>query len=925
MEQETAQEVSRAVDQDYDKHCRVADTEEFMTRLLPVPVSIIKAVREVMEYRGTYSNSRWVAFPESKDNPKEDAVYEAFIKVANAIHDVALSTANRPEEDLKYFSRSAWVDCHSKTPVSLEEDGAHIRPDAFLALDPLKHHIEELEKAEQSKYPVWWLQVLAVVEMKRSNAEKKADWVALIKQIIGYLRRVLREQMDRRFVFGFTMSPSHVIVLIHDRSGVLVTERAIDIHQDPDLFIRLISAFAVLTADKLGFDPTMKLYDQNKKVAIPSYRFKTLAYPKARYDMRWLIKMNDGKEYLTTKTLSIYRAEIMRGRGTLAWAVIPCTSSSDGSVKVFENSEVYVLKQTWRPTSIQNEIHFYVHGRAASSDNIGKICLCEEAEIEGKKDDTATLIRRGLLPIPPPSPIVGEKRVRDENHEPYLYIMTTEKGIELSEKGATELPTPRVRTRNVMATYGWPLKHFSSLKELLQVLRDAIAGHKHLYMNGVLHRDISSGNIIIAQKSNPEAPDTISYGGCLIDLDRAKVGSQNNPAIAIPNARQPLETDEVLEDINPKSIAKDAKRALHRMDDAAQGFKVAGVDHIALKNVANLRIKDDVILYSSSLYPLTYSRTMDYIKEAVVHLARFGHLPDDGVCSAANLRWTEMTLLHSFESGGPKQGSMTGTPPFTSYEIMKPGSPYFPKAREDTDSSLVYHDGIHDVESFFWVLVHMCLTRAGPGGQRREEFCILPKTTTNNKVAAAVSDIDERVKQLRNVVSCLFDNVDIMADEKKRAFTMPMLSFLFERHVIANFHPYFEPLKPLVLEWFSLLRLAHEFHGYEYHSIHDRVLMLFDNALRAMNPAQNLSAAGQKELHLRQQDLEKVKSQGVLNPTDDPQNEPANRTWEPSPTQEKSTSRSQPRTPLTGMPETPTKRSKLGTSNHPLQYRPKGQ
>jgi serine/threonine protein kinase len=48
-------------------------------------------------------------------------------------------------------------------------------------------------------------------------------------------------------------------------------------------------------------------------------------------------------------------------------------------------------------------------------------------------------------------------------------------------------------------------------------------GHKYLYENGVLHRDISPGNILIKWQPSCEAgqPGT---SGCLIDLDHAKKG-----------------------------------------------------------------------------------------------------------------------------------------------------------------------------------------------------------------------------------------------------------------------------------------------------------------------------------------------------------------------------------------------------------------
>jgi len=48
-------------------------------------------------------------------------------------------------------------------------------------------------------------------------------------------------------------------------------------------------------------------------------------------------------------------------------------------------------------------------------------------------------------------------------------------------------------------------------------------GHKYLYERGVLHQDISPGNILIKWQPGYEG-DEPSVSGCLIDLDHAKKG-----------------------------------------------------------------------------------------------------------------------------------------------------------------------------------------------------------------------------------------------------------------------------------------------------------------------------------------------------------------------------------------------------------------
>ncbi|KAJ2911438.1 hypothetical protein MD484_g8976, partial [Candolleomyces efflorescens] len=74
----------------------------------------------------------------------------------------------------------------------------------------------------------------------------------------------------------------------------------------------------------------------------------------------------------------------------------------------------------------------------------------------------------------------------------------------------------RVETRIVMKAYGKTLRHFTSVKELLYALRDAIAGHRAMYKKGTLHRDISLYNILLGK------PETApGYRGILIDFDMA--------------------------------------------------------------------------------------------------------------------------------------------------------------------------------------------------------------------------------------------------------------------------------------------------------------------------------------------------------------------------------------------------------------------
>ncbi|KDQ28289.1 hypothetical protein PLEOSDRAFT_1104955 [Pleurotus ostreatus PC15] len=89
----------------------------------------------------------------------------------------------------------------------------------FLTFSVPFYHISALQAS------IWWLQVICVMEMKRKDSQTGMD---IVKQLIGYLRRILREQLDCRFVFGMTMGPNRMTVWLHDHSGVLGTAESND-------------------------------------------------------------------------------------------------------------------------------------------------------------------------------------------------------------------------------------------------------------------------------------------------------------------------------------------------------------------------------------------------------------------------------------------------------------------------------------------------------------------------------------------------------------------------------------------------------------------------------------------------------------------------------------------------------------------------
>jgi len=84
------------------------------------------------------------------------------------------------------------------------------------------------QAAQLSAVIAWWLHVLVTVEIKPWEPEKIKEHIV---QLMSYLRQILREQMDRRFVPGLLLCRREMTVWIADRSGVLGGKTSFDIHK----------------------------------------------------------------------------------------------------------------------------------------------------------------------------------------------------------------------------------------------------------------------------------------------------------------------------------------------------------------------------------------------------------------------------------------------------------------------------------------------------------------------------------------------------------------------------------------------------------------------------------------------------------------------------------------------------------------------
>ncbi|KAF5340990.1 hypothetical protein D9611_006070 [Ephemerocybe angulata] len=83
----------------------------------------------------------------------------------------------------------------------------------------------------------------------------------------------------------------------------------------------------------------------------------------------------------------------------------------------------------------------------------------------------------------------------------------------------------RTMSRATLTRYGAPLHRFTSQRQVVEALRDAIKGHLNLLKAGVLHQDISIDNILFGEGGG-------EYKGVIIDLGMA--AEVNGPSTYVP-------------------------------------------------------------------------------------------------------------------------------------------------------------------------------------------------------------------------------------------------------------------------------------------------------------------------------------------------------------------------------------------------------
>ncbi|KAI1357851.1 serine/threonine-protein kinase Sgk2 [Xylaria arbuscula] len=419
-----------------------------------------------------------------------------------------------------------WTDFPTTPDEKPVWDWLHSLEEHFLADAPYKLHTTKTANqfkerkgrmdlflqtpATEASSTLWYKDVLVVGEQKKSydTGRFKAD----LLQLTRHVRGVFADQPTRRFIHAFSLCSSMIELWVFDRSGAY-SSGPFDIHDEPDKFAPAFIGYTTMDDDAMGLDT--------------------------------FIEREVGHRYVTLDDANGKQTKVRLDKAMVRHKGIVCRGTT-----CYETQNSHVAKFSWASDKRKLEVE--------------QLKLAEERGVKGvarvvahRQITTIAEMREGLeFPKPhkfrddavhfndPPSATAsantsGNKRkpssdqISDNASRSKRRRFNSQKSKLAKEfndqlsigKDKPSLYIPgedlwenRIYSCLIVSPAGRVISDFKTTRELLESMRDAIKAHKSLYVTGgILHRDISSNNIIITEpdKSN-------GFKGMLIDLDMAK-------------------------------------------------------------------------------------------------------------------------------------------------------------------------------------------------------------------------------------------------------------------------------------------------------------------------------------------------------------------------------------------------------------------
>ncbi|KAI6163568.1 hypothetical protein EDD17DRAFT_478580 [Pisolithus thermaeus] len=495
----------------------------------------------------------WPKFPTTPINENK------LVAFLNSVADSALSTARSILQDDSLQPRNRFaapVDKNHAIPLSYEPDGEDMRPD-FMVL-PLAAFSDDEELEVKEAYVNFTAMLLAGESKSARNARE-----GLI-QVQRYMRGIKRAQPWLRFATGMTVGKDFVALLRGDCSGLERIELSLTDGRGCIEFIRIILGIVLADKKAFGHNPDVEIGERNVSVDIP--------------ELRPAATLRTGPSFMTSGSTSQSAipptfSEYASNSGTPYSASVdlpsvdqPSATSSTGSKSGTpstgskrgpddEMSQGKRSKRRKRTVTLRAFVPVRVHGRecigilftsgsirgrgttvyvvAAAGDGKTYFALKTSWQDVARADDQAAVLKKLSEHKPHPNVIIPS-RLFDPMAKDRRVDSTLGSIRALLDD---EMQKLKVENRILVVTISElrrPVGYFWSPHDFVRGIIGALLGHQYLCRIGILHRDVSENNIVLALCRDKLGNEL----GALIDFDMAIVGPPNMQENSKPPPRK---------------------------------------------------------------------------------------------------------------------------------------------------------------------------------------------------------------------------------------------------------------------------------------------------------------------------------------------------------------------------------------------------
>ncbi|KAJ7171648.1 hypothetical protein C8R43DRAFT_1120036 [Mycena crocata] len=484
----------------------VIPIDEFLEKFLPHPDA--EAQKHIAEIVTTSASKLKGATKKLNQGTKEDDMSTPLVCVRflHILHELIISAVKIEylRTVVKKFpqgNKPLIADTHKSQFSAVDEGDHHTKPDVTLSRPGLK-------KPQQWR----WHVAGTVIELKwetdifdeSGNINESAASKHALVQLAKSARSLLVASGSCSVFVTAVFARDQTRILRFDHTGFTASSvfhwtEQVDVF--PTFFYLLYN----------GARPG-RMYGQDDTISVPSKKEKHLAYLALCKNPLYTNIFTQEAATRHSLWITAVRFDIVDGRRVSnivrCFTIGPELSHSDGlfsrATHVYrvlledemknDKPTVYALKDVWRQGCRRPETDFYAV--------IAQYCKTQGINM----DDEGMAQCRGSIDLSLASHVTDAKLKWD----PTIHKTCSTK--------SKDPKFERLHTRSLLTPVGRFLRTFSSTKELAEALHRAIMHHETAVKAGVLHRDVSEGNVLFEEV----AQEGKSAKGFLVDYDYAE-------------------------------------------------------------------------------------------------------------------------------------------------------------------------------------------------------------------------------------------------------------------------------------------------------------------------------------------------------------------------------------------------------------------